>query len=116
MSTRLWSRQFILRWTALLLAMVSFWISGIATLRHTDDMSAFLTFRAGHSAFRHADTPTPHTPCAACEWEQSLATPHTPAIHITAMPFGQLRYAVPLARATHILPFDFIDLRGPPTS
>ncbi len=96
---------------ALLLALICFWISGGATLRHTDPP---LFFAAGHSGMGHATPPPAQIPCAACEWEQGLSAPYTPSLHVASAPLVRLRYVAGLSPALHLRCFDYTSLRGPP--
>ena len=116
MSTRSRPAQLFCQRTALLLALICLWISGGATLHHTDDVSAFLTFHAGQSAVGHATPPPLQLPCAACEWEQALATPHQPAVPIVANTLVRRHYAALLSLALHLQSFDYTSLRAPPAA
>jgi hypothetical protein len=110
MSTRPRSAQ-ILQRKALLVALVCFWISSGATLRHTDPP---LFFFAGHSTTGHATPPPTQLPCAACEWEQAFSTTHPPSVQIICAPLIRTRYADGLPTALHLRSFDYVALRGPP--
>lgn len=99
----------------LVLALICFWISGGATLRHTDDMSDFQTFHAGRQAVGHSATAPAPIPCAACEWEQANTTLHTPTVHAVCVPWIPVQYAAALSPALHLHCFDDSAPRGPPS-
>ncbi len=110
MSTRSRSAQLLSR-TALLLALLCLWISGGATLHHTDEPPLFA---AGHSAVGHATPPVTLSPCAACEWEQSFSHPSAPCLQVAFLPLIRLSYVAALLPVLHLRCFDHTAPRGPP--
>jgi hypothetical protein len=117
MSTRVRSAQLLQR-AALLLALICFWISGPVALHHTDEplLPGLNKSTADHSLFGHVTPPPAQTPCAACEWEQSLSTPHAPSVHIAWLPFFRVAFVGGLPTALHLRSFEYISLRGPPAN
>lgn len=67
------------RLTALLLAFACLWISGGATLHHTDDIASFLTFHTTGSAFSHSAAQSPDL-CLACQWENAAFDSQVPVV------------------------------------
>lgn len=109
------SAQLVLNRVALLLALVCLWMSSGAALRHTDDLSEYLTFAAGRAAFGHS-TPTPSSvPCVAHEWMNAWQTLHTASLAVGYSPVFLTTLRQTPTAALHLGGFDYVSLRGPPS-
>ena len=105
--------QFFLRGTALILALIFLNISGVTTLTHTDDVSFVMRVHAGANAVSHSIPSGPDF-CAACQWENSLFSPHVPAVLLPVPVFVSLSMLA-AAQATRFPdPFDHTSPRAPP--
>lgn len=98
--------------TALMLALICFWISGGAVLKHTDEP---LAYRTGHSYTGHATPPATLIACAACEWEQAFSHTPPPTVHVVCLPLIRVGCTSVLPDALHLRCFDYAAPRGPPT-
>ena len=114
MGMRARSVQPVARRVALLLACLFLWLSGGATLSHTDDLAALRAFAAGADAVRHVAPAPPAAPCAACQWEQTVPTLYAPADAVVRSPQTRTRTADAVRDALHLRPFDHVGLRAPP--
>jgi hypothetical protein len=103
--------------TSLLLAVICLWMSGGAQLHHTDDLSIFRTFAAGHSqTLSHTSSNSSPDMCAACEWDQIVGQPHTPAIVVAFSSLTAIGPSVEAQSAVVQRCFDHNLLRGPPSN
>ena len=68
------------RLTAFLLAFACLWISGGATLHHTDDIASLLTFHTTRSALSHSAADLSPDLCLACQWENAAFDSQVPVV------------------------------------
>jgi len=104
------------RRVAFALALVCLWMSGGATLHHTDDFDSLKSFHAsGRIVLTHATQQPPAEQCVAHEWLTAWHTLHatTPAI-LVPLP-ETLSVAKRPGVVLHLLCFDYKALRAPPT-
>ena len=103
------------RATALLLAFACLWISGGATLHHTDDIAPLLHFHTGQNAVSHTSAlNAPGDSCLACQWEDSAVDLHLPAVPVVSLSLALLPNPAVPAEAQFQRPFDHTSARAPP--
>lgn len=109
--------QFVIRRTALFVALITLWMSGVATTMHADDLRGLFSKPShGPVTLSHAQPQPPQEPCAACEWNQFGRTLSTPEIKITLASFHLIDRPRAIMPALHLRPFDHTLFRGPPAA
>lgn len=109
--------QFVTRRNALFVALVTLWMSGVATTMHADDLRGLVTKPShGPVILSHAVPQPPEEPCAACEWNQFGRTFSTPEIKITFTCLHLIDRPDAITPALHLRPFDHTFFRGPPAA
>ena len=85
-------------------------------LHHTDDLSAFLTFRAARAdTLQHVGHAASFDICAAHEWMDAWKTLHTARPPVRWTPVVLATISVYPSAVLHLRPFDYTSLRGPPS-
>lgn len=103
------------RATALLLACACLWVSGGATLSHTEDVASFLTFHSGRALLSHAaGLNAADDGCRACQWENAAFDLHLPSIPLLIPVFVRVALPPVLPEAHSQRPFDHTSPRAPP--
>ncbi len=103
------------RRTAWALALVCLWLSGGATLTHTDDLSDLHSFPRGQATLSQASPVAQALPCAAHEWMDAWQTLQTPVCHVVSFSYLIPRVQVSVPPVLHLRPFDHHQFRGPPS-